>query len=51
METEKEYHIALVLLDELKDIDDSDERCDEFNTILDKVIAYENENNIEIARV
>jgi len=49
--TEKEYHIALVLLDELKDIDDSDERCDEFNAIHDQVIGYENENNIEIARI
>ena len=48
--TEREYQIALVLLDELKDINDSDERCDEFNAVHEQVITYEDEHNICVSR-
>ena len=50
MLTADEYKVKLKRLDELQDIDDWDDRCDEFNCLLDMIIEYDNENNIYIPR-
>ena len=36
-----EYLLAKARVDELKDIDDNDPRCEEFNVLSDSVKAYE----------
>jgi hypothetical protein len=46
----EEYKEVIKKLDELKDIEDWDSRCDEFNELLDKAVSYENENNIYVSR-
>ena len=48
--TEEDYKVDVKRLNELQDIENDYTRCDEFNELLDKVIAYEDENNIPISR-
>lgn len=48
--TKSEYEEACKVVDELKDIEHFDERCNQYNEAFDIVIAYENENNIFVAR-
>ena len=46
-----EYETAIERYKELQNINNDDPRCNEFNELLDSLIAYENENNIFVTRV
>jgi hypothetical protein len=46
-----DYNTIIKRIEELKDIEPWDSRCDEYNLLLDQAINYEDENNIYIARV
>ena len=47
---EEQYQIDVKRLDALKDIENDDPRCDEFNELYDKVVAYEDEHSLPIVR-
>ena len=49
--TKQQYETKKARLEELKDIDDWDERVDEYNALFDEVVAYEEENEINIVRI